>query len=588
MDIAIELPFANCSDYQIITEFSSSKTKVLEFLSNNKFSKEMFQHINKVTKDNYTCKYYNEDSFSSAFGQHSDSQLRIFHTNIRSLKAHCYQLHNYLDILKCNFDVILLSELGKPNIGLIEKIFSEYKLFYNASTISKGGAGALVRKESFDSIEILEGEEYNLIKKCDCSKCIFENIWLNLTNNGNKFIVGCVYQHPDGNIGHFIDSFSHIVNNVNDKLWYVWAGDINIDCLKINDPNVKKYIDQFIENNFFPCITLPTRITDNSATLIDHVMVRVPRKLIQTKVSSGNLINDITDHLSQFTLINTKLSKIRERPFVRLFTNRNIAKFQSSIKNDQPLLNNIEINDCNEHFSKLIEESTKLLNKGFPLTKLSRSKAKDKPFISSAIKVSIKHKHKLYNRYLNNRSEMNKIAWSRYSNRLKIVVKEAETQYIHKKIDEHTDDSKTMWQVLGNIINNKSKSISPIHNLMINNQKISNQQNIAEEFNKYFCSIGSQLANNFDGDGDIRNFLGQGSINSIQLFDTSEVEVQNEINDLDTKKSVGHDNLSPKFIQLISPLIIKPLSEFFNKCFENGEYFDFLKGYSHSQKSLKI
>ena len=73
MDIAIELPFANCSDYQIITEFSSSKTKVLEFLSNNKFSKEMFQHINKVTKDNYTCKYYNEDSFSSAFGQHSDS-----------------------------------------------------------------------------------------------------------------------------------------------------------------------------------------------------------------------------------------------------------------------------------------------------------------------------------------------------------------------------------------------------------------------------------------------------------------------------------------------------------------------------------
>ena len=65
---------------------------------------------------------------------------------------------------------------------------------------------------------------------------------------------------------------------------------------------------------------------------------------------------------------------------------------------------------------------------------------------------------------------------------------------------------------------------------------------ILEILNKYFCSIGSQLANNFDGDGDIRNFLGQGSINSIQLFDTSEVEVQNEINDLDTKKSIGHDN----------------------------------------------
>ena len=137
----------------------------------------------------------------------------------------------------------------------------------------------------------------------------------------------------------------------------------------------------FIGNNFFPCITLPTGIIDSSATLIDHIMIQVPRKLIQTKVSSGNLINYITDHLSQFALINTKLSKIRKRPFVRLFTNRNITKFQSSIKNIPPILNNVEINDSNEMFSKLMEEYTKLLDKGFPLTKLSRSKAKDKPFI---------------------------------------------------------------------------------------------------------------------------------------------------------------------------------------------------------------
>ena len=141
MDIVSELPFAKCSDYQIITEFSTSKTQVLEFLSNNNFSSEMFKHINKITKDNYTCKYYNEASFSSVLAQHNDSPLRVFHTNIRSLKAHCFQLYNYIDILKCNFDVILLSELGKPNIGHIEKIFSEYKLVYNASNVSKGGQG---------------------------------------------------------------------------------------------------------------------------------------------------------------------------------------------------------------------------------------------------------------------------------------------------------------------------------------------------------------------------------------------------------------------------------------------------------------
>ena len=134
-----------------------------------------------------------------------------------------------------------------------------------------------------------------------------------------------------------------------------------------------------------------------------------------------------------------------------------------------------------------------------------------------------------------------------------------------------------MWQVLGNIINNKSKSISPIHNLMINNKKISNQQDIAEEFNKYFCSIGSQLASKLDGEGDVKTFLEGRVINSIQLFDILEVEVQNEINSLDCKKSVGHDNLPAKFIKLICPIISKPLSIIFNKYSENGEYLDFLK-----------
>ena len=112
---------------------------------------------------------------------------------------------------------------------------------------------------------------------------------------------------------------------------------------------------------------------------------------------------------------------------------------------------------------------------------------------------------------------------------------------------------------------------------MINNKKISNQQDIAEEFNKYFCSIGSQLASKLDGEGDVKTFLEGRVINSIQLFDILEVEVQNEINSLDCKKSVGHDNLPAKFIKLICPIISKPLSIIFNKCFENGEYLDFLK-----------
>ena len=117
-----------------------------------------------------------------------------------------------------------------------------------------------------------------------------------MTSNDQEFIIGSVYRHPGGNIQHFIDAFSHILKQANDKAFYVWAGDINIDTLKYDkDKNISDYVTNFIEANFIPCITLPTRFTDVSATLIDHIMVKVPQKIIQNKVSAGNLVTDITD-----------------------------------------------------------------------------------------------------------------------------------------------------------------------------------------------------------------------------------------------------------------------------------------------------
>ena len=186
--------------------FSPPILNLLEFFNNNNFSNDMFKHVNRISKDNYSCKYYTEKSFSSALRNHKDSPLKNFHTNIRSLQLHSFELYTYLNILKCQFDIIVLTELGKPNIGFVENIFKGYKLYYQESNLSKGGAGILVKISIFDSITLLEDNKYNLGKKCECSKCVFENIWLKLTSNDQEFIIGSVYRHPCGNIQHFIDA----------------------------------------------------------------------------------------------------------------------------------------------------------------------------------------------------------------------------------------------------------------------------------------------------------------------------------------------------------------------------------------------
>ena len=95
---------------------------------------------------------------------------------------------------------------------------------------------------------------------------------------------------------------------------------MNINLLEVDDAKANNYLNNYLEYNFIPCITLPIRITHHSATLLDHIFIKSPKKLIQNKCSSGNLITDISDHLSNFSIMDIKTQSIKDRPFVRLIT----------------------------------------------------------------------------------------------------------------------------------------------------------------------------------------------------------------------------------------------------------------------------
>ena len=92
--------------------------------------------------------------------------------------------------------------------------------------------------------------------------------------------------------------------------------DININLLDADNEHTSSYLNCYLENNFIPCITLPTRIKGNSATLIDHIFIKIPPKLIHNKCSAGNLITDISDHLPNFVLFDLKTPLIKKDPIL--------------------------------------------------------------------------------------------------------------------------------------------------------------------------------------------------------------------------------------------------------------------------------
>ena len=493
-----EFPFSCCTDYQLISEFTNSKSKLLDLFYSNGFSKQINNLINDFAKDNYKCKFYNNSSFPKLIKEHHLDCLKAIHINIRSLELNKYMLKAYLNTLGCDFDLIFLSETGRVNIASVEDVFKGYNLIYQPPSTAKGGSGILIKTNSFDSVTKLDTPNFTINKTCTCKNCLYENVWVKLKSQGQEIITGSIYRHPGGNIDHFLSSFEHIFTNIKDNSWSIIAGDININLLNINDDSTSKYVNNFLQANFIPCINLPTRFCKTTATLIDHIMVKVPRKYIQTKVSAGNLIADITDHLPNFVLINTKIAHSKERPYIRLFTKKKIEKFEKDKNNFNQLItliNNESLAHANVNasYTEFFSNLMKLLNSYFPLVKLSRSKMKNKPYITPGIKISIKERNRLYEKYLSNKNTQTKAAWKLFRNKVSDVIKKSEKMYYQNQLQEHSNSSQGMWKVFGKIIKNKHTQ-NKINSINVNNQDITNTSPIAVEFNKYFSSVGVNLA----------------------------------------------------------------------------------------------
>lgn len=85
-------------------------------------------------------------------------------------------------------------------------------------------------------------------------------------------------------------------------------GDMNIDFLKYNyHTQTEEYLDMLHSNNISPIITKPTRITNYTATLIDHIYTNNTKQMI-----SGIATIDISDHLPTFCIVDKNLRDIIE------------------------------------------------------------------------------------------------------------------------------------------------------------------------------------------------------------------------------------------------------------------------------------
>ena len=118
-----------------------------------------------------------------------------------------------------------------------------------------------------------------------------------------------------------------------------------------------------------------------------------------------------------------------------------------------------------------------------------------------------------------------------------------------------------------NEIMNRNKTSSILPKEFIGNspgEKITDPKSIANRFNDYFVNIGPGLAKklsnsttNFD------KYLTNSCKGSFFINPITKDELENEINNLNAKKSPGYDGISSQVIKAIATEISEPLSHIF-------------------------
>src|SRR6267154_3942452 len=233
---------------------------------------------------------------------------------------------------------------------------------------------------------------------------------------------------------------------------------------------------------FFPLSTIPTRITDTSATIIDHVYFRSNLSIKDCCIDdslNGCLSVDISDHLANFVVLPFLKSKIinKDRPVTRIFSNSSKAKFNNLLLNTDWSTRVYSHSDVNVAYTNFLSILKIYYEECFPLTKISRKRIKDKRWITPELFKSSNHKNALYKKWIISKSPLIKKKYKDYLKIFNKSISAAQSIYYRQTFDSNLNSIKSLWKEINKLVcfnsqKNSASSLSTISKINVNGSLI--------------------------------------------------------------------------------------------------------------------
>ena len=258
-------------------------------------------------------------------------------------------------------------------------------------------------------------------------------------------------------------------------------GDLNIDQLSSNKPtktrtnNFKSLLKRL---NLQQLVTEPTRITNESKTLLDLIITNDKQSIIDVTVRPS-----IADHHEIGCLVNIRKTKQK----VFFITCRSKSSYSKELLQNElflniPLLNTIfNTDDVTTQVNIFTTTFIKSLDKISPLrtTKINRPPVK---WMTSAIKKEIKLKNNLS---LRSKFDPNQFQlYKEQRTKVRKLISKAKAKCYHAELKEAYSNPKETWNIIQRIVPYQIKQRPPLFD---------NSESTADDFNKYFASVGETV-----------------------------------------------------------------------------------------------
>ena len=529
---------------------------------------------------NHVCKYYEESECFDKFQNIKTDTFCTLSMNIRSLPGKFLELKDFLlsSFGEYKPDIICLQELW--NVPVHDNFFLDgyHPLDYQIRDISAlnsnagGGVGIYIRNHiSYDPIPELSV----FIPR------VFESQFFKIKHGRNKYtLIGNIYRPntaPFADIKRFNLILKEILEKIKSKIEYkhfkdvIICGDMNIDLLKTHAHNDSgTYLDTLLQFGLLPIITLPTRLGNRSATILDHISTN----FTDDNFDTGIITSDISDHFPVFYVRHFRIASKKQATSIRIrkideFSKQNFKSLLLS-KDWSDILNDYNPESAFENFFSFIDDS---YEKCFP-EKNIQPKSIDKlksPWMTQGLFESRKKKMKLYNKKLRKPSHENVQIFKEYNKMYTKLIRKTRHDYYNSKFDEFRRDSKKTWQTINEILG-RGKNVSDIPKSFVSNEKIlSGSLEIAEGFNDFFINIGPSLAKTIPkSKKHFSEYLNEPCNENFVFANVNHEIITAALSKLQSKNSSGPDKISTNILKFAAPNILDPLTHLFNLSFRTG------------------